>query len=51
MKKRNDGSRYCDEVIYPQLFIGKTRYYELKKEALEMLGRKLYGLFSERGFS
>ncbi|GGJ75217.1 ArpU family phage packaging/lysis transcriptional regulator [Virgibacillus salexigens] len=51
MKKRNDGSRYCDEVIYPQLFIGKTRYYELKKEALEMLGRNLYGLFSERGCS
>ncbi|MDY0407230.1 ArpU family phage packaging/lysis transcriptional regulator [Virgibacillus sp. 179-BFC.A HS] len=51
MKKRNDGSRYSDEVIYPQLFIGKTRYYELKKEALEMLGRKLYGLFSERGCS
>lgn len=24
---------------------------EMKKEALEMLGRKLYGLFSERGFS
>ncbi|MUV38145.1 hypothetical protein JNUCC1_02232 [Lentibacillus sp. JNUCC-1] len=51
MKKRNDGSRYSDEVIYPQLFIGKTRYYELKKEALEMLGRNLYGLFSERGWS
>ncbi|MGJ9460673.1 ArpU family phage packaging/lysis transcriptional regulator [Oceanobacillus sp. CF4.6] len=51
MKKRNDGSRYCDEVIYPQLFIGKTRYYELKKEALEMLGRNLYGLFRERGYS
>src|SRR5699024_1322893 len=51
MKKRNDGSRYCDEVIYPQLFIGKTRYYELKKEALEMLGRNLYGLFNERGYS
>jgi len=51
MSKRNDGSRYCDEVIYPQLFIGRTRYYELKKEALEMLGRNLYGLFSERGCS
>lgn len=51
MKQRNDGSRYCDDVIYPQLFIGKTRYYELKKEALEMLGRKLYGLFSERSCS
>jgi len=49
MKKRNDGSRYADDVIYPQLFIGRTRYYELKKEALEMLGRQLYGLFSERG--
>jgi len=51
MSKRNDGSRFCDEVIYPQLFIGRTRYYELKKEALEMLGRNLYGLFSERGCS
>lgn len=51
MSKRNDGSRYCDEVIYPQLFIGRTRYYELKKEALEMLGRNLYGLFSERDCS
>lgn len=50
MKKRNDGSRYSDEVIYPQLFIGKTRYYELKKEALEMLGRNLYGLFREREY-
>ena len=39
MSKRNDGSRYCDEVIYPQLFIGRTRYHELKKEALEMLGK------------
>jgi len=48
MQKRNDGSRYCDEVIYPQLFIGRTRYYELKKDALEMLGRNLYGMFSER---
>ena len=44
MKKRNDGSRYCDEVIYPQLFIGKTRYYEMKKEALEMLERKSVGM-------
>jgi len=45
MQKRNDGSRYCDEVIYPQLYIGRTRYYELKKDALEMLGRNLYGMF------
>jgi len=44
MKRRNDGSRYCDEVVYPQLFIGKTRYYEMKKEALEMLERKSVGM-------
>src|SRR5699024_5851209 len=25
MQKRNDGSRYSDEVIYPQLYIGRTR--------------------------
>src|SRR5699024_3993296 len=37
MQKRNDGSRYSDDVIYPQLYIGRTRYYELKKDALEML--------------
>lgn len=48
MQKRNDGSRYCDEVIYPQLYIGRTRYYELKKDALEMLGRNLYGMFNDR---
>ena len=48
MQKRNDGSRYSDEVIYPQLYIGRTRYYELKKDALEMLGRNLYGMFNER---
>lgn len=51
MSKRNDGSRYCDEVIYPQLFIGRTRHYELKKEALEMLGKNLYGFFTDRGCS
>jgi len=50
-RRRNDGSRYSDEVIYPQLFVGKTRYYEIKKEALELLGRHLYGVFAERGFS
>src|SRR5699024_8870565 len=48
MQIRNDGSRYSDEVIYPQLYIGRTRYYELKKDALEMLGRNLYGMFNER---
>src|SRR5699024_931958 len=51
ISKRNNDIRVCDEVIYPQLFIGRTRYYELKKEALEMLGSNLYGLFSERGCS
>src|SRR5699024_889968 len=45
VKTRSDGSRYCDGVIYPQRFIGKTRYYELKKDALEMLGINLYGMF------
>jgi len=48
MQKRNDGSGYSDEVIYPQLYIGRTRYYELKRDALEMLGRNLYGMFNER---
>src|SRR5699024_675879 len=28
IQKRNDVSRYSDEVIYPQLYIGRTRYYE-----------------------
>ncbi|QKY71324.1 MULTISPECIES: ArpU family phage packaging/lysis transcriptional regulator [Lentibacillus] len=51
LHRRHDGSRYSDEVIYPQLFVGKTRYYEIKKEALEILGRHLYGVFAERGFS
>lgn len=50
-RRRNDGSLYSDEVIYPQLYVGKTRYYEIKKEALEILGRNLYGVFAERGFS
>src|SRR5699024_12733911 len=48
MQKRNDGLRDSEEVIYPQLYIGRTRYYELKKDALEMLGRNLYGMFNER---
>ena len=47
MQKRNDGSGYSDEVIYPQLYIGRTRYYELKKDALEMLGRNLYGMLNQ----
>lgn len=48
MNKRNDGSKYSDDVIYPELYIGRTRYYALKKDALEMLGRNLYGLFNGR---
>ncbi|ALX47493.1 ArpU family phage packaging/lysis transcriptional regulator [Lentibacillus amyloliquefaciens] len=51
LRKRNDGSRYSDEVIYPQLYIGRKKYYKMKKEALDILGRKLYGVFSERGHS
>ncbi|WP_449354717.1 hypothetical protein ACUL41_18050 [Virgibacillus natechei] len=49
LQKRNDGSSYSDEVIYPQLYIGRKKYYKMKKEALDILGRKLYGVFSERG--
>ncbi|WP_234447154.1 ArpU family phage packaging/lysis transcriptional regulator [Virgibacillus salexigens] len=51
LRRRNDGARYSDESIYPQLYIGKTRYYEIKKEALEILGRHLYGVFAEKDFS
>ncbi|WP_245183639.1 ArpU family phage packaging/lysis transcriptional regulator [Lentibacillus salicampi] len=51
LRKRNDGSRYSDEVIYPQLYIGRKKYYKMKREALDILGRKLYGAFAERGYS
>ncbi|WP_010530509.1 ArpU family phage packaging/lysis transcriptional regulator [Lentibacillus jeotgali] len=51
LRKRNDGSRYSDEIIYPQLYIGRKKYYKMKREALDILGRKLYGAFSERGYS
>lgn len=51
LRRRNDGACYSDESIYPQLYIGKTRYYEIKKETLEILGRHLYGIFAERDFS
>ncbi|WP_088051865.1 ArpU family phage packaging/lysis transcriptional regulator [Virgibacillus dakarensis] len=50
LRKRNDGSRYSDEIIYPQLYIGRKKYYKMKKEALDILGRKLYGIFSEKGY-
>ncbi|ASK61383.1 hypothetical protein CFK37_03940 [Virgibacillus phasianinus] len=47
LQKRNDGAKYSDEVIYPQLFMGKNKYYRMKREALEILGRKLYGVITE----
>lgn len=42
LKRRNDGAKYSDEVIYPELFVGRTKYYQIKRDALEKLGRKLY---------
>lgn len=51
LQKRNDGSKYSDDTIYPQLFMGKNKYYKVKREALEILGRKLYGVFTERNCS
>src|SRR5699024_4976381 len=48
MQKRNDRYRYSHKDIYQHLYIDQTRYYELKKDALEMLGRNLYGMFNER---
>jgi len=44
MSKRNDCSSYCDEVIYPQLFIGKIRYYELKKRGIGNAWKELIWL-------
>lgn len=50
LNRRNDGGQYSDEVIFQQLFVGKTKYYEIKKNALEMLGRKLYAILTEGGY-
>ncbi|WP_174615257.1 ArpU family phage packaging/lysis transcriptional regulator [Virgibacillus ihumii] len=47
INRRNDGGQYSDEVIFQQLFVGKTKYYQIKKHALEMLGRKLYAILTE----
>src|SRR5699024_11270948 len=48
MKKRNDGSRNSDEVIYLQLNIGSTWYYKLTIYALYMFVITLYGKIYKR---
>lgn len=43
LRRRGDGRPYGDEVIRPQMNIDRNKYYEIKREALEELGRSLYG--------
>ncbi|WP_121639672.1 ArpU family phage packaging/lysis transcriptional regulator [Virgibacillus sp. Bac330] len=43
LQRRGDGQTYEDEVIYPKLNISRAKYYQMKKKALEELGRALFG--------
>lgn len=43
LKRRSDGEPYEDEVIYPELNVSRGKYYQMKKAALEELGRALFG--------
>lgn len=43
LQRRGDGQTYEDEVIYPRLNVSRAKYYKMKKEALEELGRALIG--------
>lgn len=48
MKYTNiDGQRLTDDQIYPDLYINRTLYYQIKRKALVSLGTKLYGVFYE----
>jgi len=43
--RSGDGKSIADEYVYPELHIGRAKYYGMKKQGLEELGRLLYGTY------
>ncbi|NUJ32967.1 hypothetical protein HUS65_21275, partial [Pseudoalteromonas sp. 2103] len=42
LNRREDGKYHGDYFVYTQLNVSRAKYYRMKKEALEELGRLLY---------
>ena len=42
LQRRKDGKRYEDEFIYPEINVSRTKYYQMKKKALDEFGRMMY---------
>lgn len=42
LQRREDGRKHSDYHVYTKLAVSRTKYYQMKKEALEELGRLLY---------
>lgn len=43
LTRRSDGEFVIDEIVMNDLYLSNSKYYEMKKRALEEFGRLLYG--------